>query len=1409
MIDIYLHGGLRDLGGAAPLALDVKTSAEALHALSVLVPGFEAAIRQNTYRIAIDGTPLVLDHMHMSFGQAKTMHIIPDANGAWIITTVLFVGLLFAVDKIIKMAEIDPDSGEAADKKQSYLFNGGVNSIEQGGGVPLIFGQTRAGSTVISAGIKSEIIATSSSSNVNNQIDYSFSLGKGGGGEQHIPVEAENSLQTTSTAYIVDLLGEGEIDGLVNGGESLFLDGTPLQNSDGTYNFEGVSIAMQNGAPDQAALDGFDDIESERNIGLEVLKATPITQSISNPDASAARVTIKFPRLSETNSKGDVNPTKVEFRIEHQNADGVWGSVFRPIINDKCTAPAEISWRIPLAGDAPHNIRVTRITADSDSDKLHNEIHWSRLTEIVEARQSYPTSALVGVLADAETYGGNISTREYDVKGLIIDVPANYDPETRTYNGVWDGTFKQSYSNNPAWCIYALFSHKRFGLGEAFSEDALSLAKWQFYKVAQFCDAMVPDGDGGTEPRFRFNGVIAKRDDAFKLISNLLAVIKARLYFAEGAPMIVQDSASDPVALISNANVVDGEFGYTDLPLKERYSAVSVTFNDPDDGYKRGVELVVDDDLVEKYGLKQTDRGALLCTSRAQAHRLGKMMLLEQEYESDIVVFRAGGDQAYLRPGDVIKIADENIAGDRFGGRVKTYDADKAQLTLDAVPQVNIAGWQIDVVMSDGTLAQATITAQSAPNVIMLDAPFSQTPLAGAMFVLSGDVSPRLWRVISIAETSKLEYEIKAQSVLADKWDVVENNVNITLANYSITHAGALAAPTEIALEEYLYQDRDQVRSGLTLSVPTSPDARARYVEFQLTKPDEENYSPLAYQRAPTADIRDMRVGTYSARARYVDLAGIARSPWTEIIGYQFLGKTAKPSSPENFTVHIRDKTAILLSIDPIADLDRDDYSFYYGPTFAEAVQLARLKATSYLWQNIEAGDHIFWVVAHDTSDAINGGSEPVSTSLSIHPPVMVDVTTRFTDTSIAFTMRAEAGSFHIDTFIIRDDVREIARARTSPYHLPIDWQGNKSLRIVACDIAGNESAAHQCDIVITPPVMQKLTSEVVDNNVLLRYAAETGSLALSHYELYKGDELETAEKYENKAGSSSFTTLFEKVAGTYTYWMIPVDMAGNKGDALSTMAIVSQPPDYILFTQISAFDTGWAGDKSGCVVTPHGHLLLPVKADETVQDWINNGYATVQDEIDAGYDYWMQPGGTHARYEEVIDYGTTLSQAIISATATPLEIDGETNAHLQLAYSADGSAWVNAAVNQEQMSAHDFRYAKITLDYNAQDGDDLLLLRDLQIKLDKKVLSDAGRGQAQKDDATPGTYVLFNVDFIDVQQINVQADTNDLPIDQARKVQSVVDFLDEPYPDGFHVMFFDDAGNRLTLPFGWGATGF
>ncbi len=710
--------------------------------------------------------------------------------------------------------------------------------------------------------------------------------GKGGGGTSRAAKEQPNTLQSNTIARVIDVVSEGEIGGLVDGLKSVYFDDTAVMNSDGSYNFSGVKITERTGTPDQTYVSGFPSVESEVVVGLEVLKTTPITRTITDADATAVRVKVQIPALTrQDTSTGDLGGYSVTFRIDIKPNGGTWGTApldiaTNPVtISGKTTSPYEASYRIALPeGGAPWDIRVVRITDDQTTlgANIQARTYWSTYTIVVDNKLQYPDTALFGVEVDAQQFSQEVPSRAYEVYGLKILVPQNYDPATRSYTGLWNGTFKRAWSDNPAWVLYDILTNKRYGLGTSIS--SINLDKFSLYEIAQYCDELVDDGFGGLEPRYTFNGVLNTREEAYRVIAAISSCFRGMVYWSSGMVTATTDKPADPVKLVTPANVIDGAFNYQGSSLKSRHSVAVVRYNDPDNGYDSGVVVVEDPEMVQQMGWVPTpDISAYGCTSKGQAYRLGKWTLDAERYSTEVVSYKAALDHADIKPGDIVSIADPHYAGARYGGRL--VSASGSTLVLD--DYISLSGgesYTISVVMPDGTIEERPITSASGAiyNTISIggaDLPY--TPDAGAMWVVTGtNVAPRQFRIVSIVESEKNIFEVSGLFHDPNKYARVEQGVYLEDVPYSLLPSGPIKPPMNITHTEYLYKVNSVLRSAVTLSWSASPDPRVGFYEVTMRRPGNDYFESVKVTATTSIDIEDTPDGVYVFRVRAIDGLG-------------------------------------------------------------------------------------------------------------------------------------------------------------------------------------------------------------------------------------------------------------------------------------------------------------------------------------------------------------------------------------------------------------------------------------------------------------------------------------------------------------------------------------------------------
>ena len=587
-------------------------------------------------------------------------------------------------------------------------------------------------------------------------------MGKGGGGG-HTPVEAKETSRSKQLIKIVEIISEGEIEGLADGLKSVYFNNTPVQNKDGSFNFNNVQIEGRVGSQVQDVIQGFNTSEKEISIGTQVKKNLPITRTVTDDKVSRLRLTIGVQSLFKQEENGDTNGSSVNLII-------TIGSQSYPVtIDGKYSSQYLQQHTFDNLPSVPFTVKVERVTEDSQTQRLQNGTIWSSYTEIIDTEFTYPNTALIGVKFDSEQFS-SIPTRTYDVLGIKVQVPSNYDPYTRQYTGMWDGTFKLSWTDNPAWVLYDIIIHKRYGTGwedlPAFTAD-----KWTLYQIAQYCDKLVPDGFGGQEPRFTCNLYKTEQSQAYELISNLCSVFRAIPVWQGQQLTFIMDRPADPVWTYTNANVEKGEFSYTYSAKKSRHNAIQIEYADKDNAYERAIEYVSDDESIRKNGLNVKKITAFGCTSRGQAHRTGLWLLQTEKLETTTVTFTVGAEGLMNIPGDIIKVADTHYAGTNIGGRVLAVNGKK--VTLDREISVNGNSYFSYINQNAKHQDIKIISAKGAE--VTLDQTPTGLEVHGVWSLSTQQVTTQLFKVLSVKEDVKGKYTITALQHEPQKEAIVDN----------------------------------------------------------------------------------------------------------------------------------------------------------------------------------------------------------------------------------------------------------------------------------------------------------------------------------------------------------------------------------------------------------------------------------------------------------------------------------------------------------------------------------------------------------------------------------------------------------------------------------------------------------
>ncbi|EFZ6412875.1 host specificity protein J [Shigella flexneri] len=704
-------------------------------------------------------------------------------------------------------------------------------------------------------------------------------MGKGSS-KGHTPREAKDNLKSTQLLSVIDAISEGPVDGPVDGLKSVLLNGTPVLDSEGKTNFSGVTVVFRAGEQEQTPPEGFESSGSETVLGTEVKYDTPITRTITSANIDRLRLTFGVQALVETTSKGDRNPSEVRLLVQIQR-NGGWVTEKDITIKGKTTSQYLASVVVGNLPPRPFNIRMRRMTPDSTTDQLQNKTLWSSYTEIIDVKQCYPNTALVGVQVDSEQFGNQQVSRNYHLRGRILQVPSNYNPQTRQYSGIWDGTLKPAYSNNMAWCLWDMLTHPRYGMGKRLG--AADVDKWALYVIGQYCDQSVPDGFGGTEPRITCNAYLTTQRKAWDVLSDFCSAMRCMPVWNGQTLTFVQDRPSDKVWTYNRSNVVmpdDGApFRYSFSALKDRHNVVEVNWIDPDNGHETATELVEDTQAIVRYGRNVTKMDAFGCTSRGQAHRAGLWLIKTELLETQTVDFSVGAEGLRHVPGDVIEICDDDYAGISTGGRVLAVNSQTRTLTLDREITLPSSGTTL-ISLVDGNGNPVSVEVQSVTDGVKVKV--SRVPDGVAEYSVWGLKLPtlrqRLFRCVSIRENDDGTYAITAVQHVPEKEAIVDNG-----AHFDGDRRGTVNGVTPPAVQHLTAEvtaDSGEYQVLARWDTPKVVKGVSFLLRLTVAADDgSERLVSTARTTETTYRFRQLALGNYSLTVRAVNARGQQGDP--------------------------------------------------------------------------------------------------------------------------------------------------------------------------------------------------------------------------------------------------------------------------------------------------------------------------------------------------------------------------------------------------------------------------------------------------------------------------------------------------------------------------------------------------
>jgi predicted phage tail protein len=716
---------------------------------------------------------------------------------------------------------------------------------------------------------------------------------KGGSSSSRTPVEQPDDLQSIAKAKLLIALGEGEFGGGLTG-QSIFLDGTPLLNSDGSSNFSGVAWEFRAGTQAQSYIQGLPGTENEISVGTEVKSAVAWTHTFTNTQLSAIRLRLKWPSLFKQEDDGDLVGYSINYSIEMQTDGGAFQTVINTAVTGKTTSGYERSHRIdlPQAGST-WTIRLRKITTDANSAKIGDAMTIQSYTEVIDAKLRYPNTALLYIEFDSSQFNGSIPQISCEPQGRIIRVPDNYDPITRTYSGTWAGAFKWAWSDNPAWIFYDVVVTDRFGLGNRLT--VANIDKWELYQVSQYCDQLVPDGKGGsgTEPRYVCNVYVQSRNDAYTVLRDFAAIFRGMTYWGGNQIVALADMPRDIDYSYTRANVIDGQFSYSSSTTKTRYTTALVSWSDPDNAYADAMEPVFEQDLVTRYGFNQLELTAIGCTRQSEANRKGRWGILTNNKDR-VITFSVGLDGMIPQPGYIIAVADEMLSGKVTGGRISSVNG--RAITLDRVPDA-AAGGRLILNLPSGAAQSRTIQSVSG-KIVTVTAAYGETPEAESVWVVESDeLYAQQYRVLSVADNNDNTFTISAAYHDPDKYARIDTGAIIDERPISVIPPGSQSAPANIQIGSY-----SVVNQGISVQTMRATwDTTANAIAYEAQwRRNDGNWVNVPRSSTTSFEVPGIYAGRYLVRVRAINAAEIS-SGWGYSVEVTLTGKEGNPPKPVGF----------------------------------------------------------------------------------------------------------------------------------------------------------------------------------------------------------------------------------------------------------------------------------------------------------------------------------------------------------------------------------------------------------------------------------------------------------------------------------------------------------------------------
>ncbi|QLX24621.1 host specificity protein J [Citrobacter freundii] len=717
---------------------------------------------------------------------------------------------------------------------------------------------------------------------------------KGGSSSSRTPTEQPDDLQSVAKAKILIALGEGEFAGQLTG-KDIYLDGTALENADGSQNFSGVAWEFRPGTQAQNYIQGIPGTENEINVGSEVSSITAWTRTFTNTQLSAVRLRLKWPSLFKQQDNGDLVGYSINYAIDLQTDGGTWQTVLNTSVTGKTTSGYERSHRIdlPQAGST-WTIRLRKITTDANSAKIGDTMTLQSFTEVIDAKLRYPNTALLYIEFDSSQFNGSIPQISCEPRGRVIRVPDNYNPETRTYSGTWQGAFKWAWTDNPAWIFYDLVITDRFGLGNRLT--AANIDKWTLYQVSQYCDQPVPDGKGGngTEPRYICNVYVQERNDAYTVLRDFAAIFRGMTYWGGDQIVALADMPRDVDYAYTRANVIDGRFTYSSSTTKTRYTTALVSWSDPDNAYADAMEPVFEQTLVSRYGFNQLEMTAIGCTRQSEANRKGRWGILTNNKDR-VVSFDVGLDGNIPQPGYVIAVADELLSGKVMGGRISAVNG--RAITLDRNADA-AAGSRLILNLPSGASQSRTIQSVNG-KVVTVTTAYSETPQPEAVWVVESDeLYAQQYRVVSVTDNNDGTFSIAGAWNDPDKYSRIDTGAIIDQRPVSVIPPGNQSPPANIVISSFSVVQQNISVETMRASWDQAQNAIAYEAQWRR---NDGNWVNVPRSSTTSFDVPGIYAGRYLVRVRAINASEIS-SGWGYSEEATLTGKVGNPPKPVGFT---------------------------------------------------------------------------------------------------------------------------------------------------------------------------------------------------------------------------------------------------------------------------------------------------------------------------------------------------------------------------------------------------------------------------------------------------------------------------------------------------------------------------